>query len=238
MPLLNILKGCPENLYCFVYCSSAGAHGEHFKKSELPVNESYPRNSCIIHEVSKRSGENNVRKIAKLRNIPYTIIRPGVTYGPRNTSMIKMFRLIKKYKFFIFAGKGNNLIHPTYVDDIVNGLLLAIKSEKAINEDFIIVGKETTTTNQFISAIAESLNVDIKKIYFPKNLLMFSGNVADLIGRNLRTDFPITKIVDFLTKNRIYDCAKAKNLLGYEAKIGIKEGVDKTVDWYEKQGYL
>ena len=120
----------------------------------------------------------------------------------------------------------------------MNYFLLAMKSEKAINEDFIIVGKETTTTNQFISAIAESLNVDIKKIYFPKNLLMFSGNVADLIGRNLRTDFPITKIVDFLTKNRIYDCAKAKNLLGYEAKIGIKEGVDKTVDWYEKQGYL
>jgi len=234
----NIILDCPKNLYRFIYRSSAGAHGEHFKKSELPVNESYPRNSSIIHEVSKRSGENSVRKTAKLRNIPYTIIRPGVVYGPRNTSMIKMFRLIKKNKFFIFAGKGDNIIHPTYVADTVDGFLLAMKSEKAINEDFIIAGKETTTTNQFISAIAESLNVDITKIYFPKNLLMFSGNVVDLMGKNLRTDFPVTKVIDFLAKNRTYDCSKAKKLLNYKAEVGIKEGIKRTIEWYEKKGYI
>ena len=82
------------------------------------------------------------------------------------------------------------------------------------------------------------MNVDIKKFYFPYGLLKLSGYTVDFFGKKLRTDFPITAAIDFLAKNRTYDCSKAKNMLGYEAKIGIKEGVRKTVDWYEKERYL
>jgi len=234
----NILKNCPENLYRFIYCSSAGVHGNDFEKDKLPVDELYPYDAYNVYEQTQLAAEKIVREIAKLRNIPYTIVRPGFTYGPGNTSMIRMFELIKKHHFFIFAGKGNSLIHPTYIDDLINALILIIRNKKAINEEFIIAGKEITTSNQFASSIAESLNVDVKKVYFPQSLLKFIGNAADFLGRNLGTDFPITKIVDFLVKSRTYDCSKAKNMLGYKPKVGLKEGVNKTIDWYEKQEYL
>jgi len=234
----NLINDCPENLRRFVYCSSAGVHGNGFKKSELPIDESYPFKINNIIEYTKVLGEKTVENISKKRNIPYTIIRPGFTYGPRNTSMIKMFELIKRHHFFIFAGKGNNLIHPTYIDDLINALILIIKNKKAINEKFIIAGKEITTTDKFVSAIAESLNVGVKKVYFLRGLLKFIGGTIDFLGKNLGTDFPITKIVDFLVKSRTYGCLKAKNLLGYEAKFSIKEGIRNTIDWYEKRGYL
>ena len=234
----NLINDCPENLQRFVYCSSAGVHGNNFEKNKLPVNESYLYKTYSIYEQTQVLAEKIVESVSKKNNVLYTIIRPGVTYGPRNTSMIKMFELIRKYHFFIFAGKGDNVIHLTYIDDLINALILIINNKKAINEKFIITGKEITTTDKFVSVIAESLNVDVKKVYSPYGLLKFSGNIIDFLGKNLGTDFPITKIIDFLVKNRTYDCSKAKNMLGYEAKIGIKEGVRKTVDWYEKERYL
>jgi len=230
----NILKYCPNNLHRFVYCSSAGVYGNNFKKSELPIDDSYPHKAYGIYEQTKAMAEKTVEKLAKSRGIPYTIIRLGFTYGPGNTSMIKMFKLIRKHHFFIFAGEGKNLIHPTYIDDLVNALRLIIKNKKAINEEFIIAGKEITTSNKFASSIAESLNVNLKKFNLPRGLLKFNGNVADFIGRNLGTDFPVTKIMDFLVKNATYDCSKAKNLLEYKAKTGVKEGINKTVKWYER----
>jgi len=234
----NLMNDCPENLQHFVYSSSAGVHGNNFEKSELPVNESYPYKTYSIYEQTQVLAEKTVERVSKSRGAPYTIIRPGFTYGPRNTSMIKMFELIKRHHFFIFAGKGNNLIHPTYIDDLINALILIIKNKKAVSEKFIIAGKEITTTDRFVSAIAESLNVGVKKVYSPYGLLKFSSNAADFLGKNLGTDFPITKIVDFLVKSRTYGCLKAKNLLGYEAKFSIKEGIRNTIDWYEKRGYL
>jgi len=234
----NLMNDCPENLQRFVYCSSAGVHGNNFEKSELPVNESYPYKAYSVYEQTQVLAEKTVERVSKKRNMPCTIIRPGFTYGPGNISMIKMFGLIKRHHFFIFAGKGNNLIHPTYIDDFINALILIIKNKKAVNEKFLIAGKEITTSNQLVSCIAKSLNVDLRKVNFSTSLLKFGGSAADFLGRNLGTDFPITKIVDFLVKSRTYDCSKAEKMLGYKAKVGIKRGVNKTVDWYEQQGYL
>ena len=149
-----------------------------------------------------------------------------------------MLGLIKRPYFFIFASKGNNLIHPIYIDDLINVLILIIKNKKTINEKFIITGKEITTTDKFVSTIAESLNVDVKKVYSSHGLLKFIRGTIDFLDKNLGTDFPITKIVDFLVKNRTYDCSKAKNMLSYKAKIGIKDGIAKTIKWYEGRRLL
>jgi len=231
----NILDNSPKNLYRFIYCSSVAVYGNNFKKNELPVNESHPYKSYNLFSRTKLAAEKTVKRLAPIRNIPYTIIKPGLTYGPRDISSITLFRLIKKFSFFIFSGKGDNLIHPTYIDDLVAALLLTINSKKAVNEEFLITGKEITTTNQFISIISKILdtNIKIKKIYFSKFLMELISTTMDTLRKNFPIDFPITKMVDFLVKNKVYDWSKAEKELGYKPKVGLKEGVKKTIEWYK-----
>ena len=92
----NLMNDCPKSLYRFIYCSSAGIYGNNFEKNELPVDEKYIYKTYTLHEHTKVRGEEIVKKISKKRDLPYTIIRPGFTYGPNDLPMVKMFKLIKK----------------------------------------------------------------------------------------------------------------------------------------------
>ena len=124
------------------------------------------------------------------------------------TNMLSLITMdfIRARQNIIITGTGNETRDFTYVDDTVDGILLAAISNNSINEVFNLgTGKETSIKN-IAKMIIEITNSKSKIIFKPKRSF-------DHINR------------------RKMNISKARKLIKYNPKISIKEGLRKTYDW-------
>lgn len=81
-----------------------------------------------------------VRDSMERGTIPIVIFRPGCIYGPGDTRFLKLFRSIQRGRFPMI-GKGDVYYHMTYIDDLINGILLCGQKPQAIGETFLLLGE-------------------------------------------------------------------------------------------------
>ena len=67
------------------------------------------------------------------------MVRPGAIYGPGETRLLKLFRAIARGRYAV-VGSGRPFYHPVYIDDLVDGFLLALERPEAVGEAFIVAG--------------------------------------------------------------------------------------------------
>lgn len=234
---LNILEAAKTtSLERFIHCSSVGVMGNLQK---IPADESAPYNPTNTYEKTKMEAEKAVLKMIKEEQFPAVIIRPAIVYGPRNapSNMARMFAAIKNGTFFII-GSGNNYWHMTYVTDVAEAFLLAGTKRGIEGEIFIVAGEKPYTMNEITAQIAQE-----EKVPSPKHLpflpTLIGSYFLGLAHHLFRIKVPIEPSgVYFLTNHRAYDITKAKKILGYAPKVGLKEGIAETVNWYAENGYL
>jgi nucleoside-diphosphate-sugar epimerase len=107
-------------------------------------------------------------------------------------------------------GDGSQVRHYTYGGDLAKGIVLAMESEAALNEDFNLSTAESTTVLQLVTAIWEKINpgVDLKIVNDP-------GYEYDV-------------------NKRVPSVEKAKNILGFEAKTSLSSMLDTVIPWISK----
>jgi len=226
----NLIKACVKNnVKRFIYISSVAAMGpaKHMadEKTKCSPVTDYDKTKYFSELAVKKSG------------LDWTIIRPTMVYGPgeiRNKA--KMFRLIQKGIFFII-GNGKNLMSLVYVGNLVKGIVLAGKSKNAVRQTYILLDKKNYTMNEFVEAIARNENVKM-----PIHLPLFIAYIGALFFKALG----FFKVPQLLSKDRIknltvgrsFDISKAVKELGYSPKIGLDEGVKRTVQWYKENKIL
>jgi len=217
-----------------VHCSTIGVHGDI---EELPSNEDSPFNPGDIYQVTKLAGE-ELFAAAMEQGLPGAIFRPGAIYGPGDFRLLKMFKQIKRGFFPLFGG-GKNLYHLSYIDDLTDGIILCAEHPNAQGERFILCSNEYGTLKQLSVIIAEELGVKAPNFAPPVGPLMLAAKLCETICKPLGIDPPLhTRRVEFFVKSRAFDNAKARKLLGYEPKIGTREGVKRTIKWYQENDLL
>jgi nucleoside-diphosphate-sugar epimerase len=136
-------------------------------------------------------------------------------------------------------GSGNVLYHLTYIDDLVEGIILAGETPGIEGEVFTLAGPEYTTLNTLVEMIGRVLNVKVSKRKFPVWPLWTAGLLCEIVCRPLRINPPVyRRRVDFFMKDRAFDIAKARKILHYDPKIGLEEGLSRTAVWYKEEGLL
>lgn len=218
----------------FVYCSTIGVHGT---VAHTPADESAPYNPRDDYQKTKLMAEQYCLQCHG-QGIEVTVIRPCGIYGPGDTRMLKMFRMIDKGTFF-FVGKGRPNFHPVYIDDLVQGFMLAMTSEQAAGEVFIIGGPRYMPLRDYVGTAAEAIGVGKPSLNVPYGLM----NVAALICEGLCKPFGIQpplhrRRLTFFKHNRAFSIDKARKLLGYQPRFELDEGFRRTVAWYRQQGLL
>ncbi|GAH14262.1 unnamed protein product, partial [marine sediment metagenome] len=163
----------------FVHCSSAGVLGAI---KNPPADESYPYNPSNIYEKTKAEAEKLVLKYHHEQGLPVIIIRPEFVYGPGDMHVLGLFKAIQKKRFFII-GDGNSTLHPTYIDDLIHGLILCMDKQRAIGEIYIIAGERFVTVKELADIIAEELNVSLSKIHIPIWLANMCASALEKIGK-------------------------------------------------------
>ena len=134
----------------FVHCSSVGVHGSI---KNPPANEESECHPDLVYERTKLEGEKAVRQYACETGFPVVIVRPVWVYGPGCPRTEKLFRTIKKGRFF-FVGDGLAQRHCVYIADMVAAFNLCAEHPKAPGKVFIIGDHAAVTVRELIDQMA------------------------------------------------------------------------------------
>lgn len=218
-----------------VHCSTVGVHGD---VDHPPAGEDAPLKPGDIYQVTKLEGEAIAREAGKATSLEVVIVRPTGIYGPGDRRLLKLFRGVARRRFVIL-GDGQIFYHLTYIDDLVEGFRLCGTVPAAAGRTYILAGGEVTTLNELVGLIAEEAGVPPPRLHLPVWPFWAAGAACETLCGPFGIEPPIyRRRVDFFTKSRAFDIARARAELGYAPAVGVREGIRLTLDWYRRSGWL
>ncbi|MCL0079964.1 NAD-dependent epimerase/dehydratase family protein [Dehalococcoidia bacterium] len=161
------------------------------------------------YAVSKLAGEHLAKAYHQEFGMPITTLRPFNIYGPGQIGegAIRIFieRALRHEEIQIH-GDGNQIRAWCYIDDFIDGLLLAIIHPKAIGESFNIGNARAVVT---IYGLAQTV---VRVLNSRSSIRFVKKDYADV-------------------ELRVPSVSKAKELLGFEAKVDLEEGIRRTAEY-------
>ncbi|MDA3934339.1 MAG: NAD-dependent epimerase/dehydratase family protein [Gammaproteobacteria bacterium] len=167
--------------------------------------------------------------------IEVNVIRPATVYGPNDrTTTLKLAAALEQGKFGYVDG-GRHLLAPVYIDNLVQLLLLAARSDAAAGEAFNVTDDGYVSWREFIAWMAEDLGCRNPGLSLPRSVVWPLAVVLEAVARTvgmqaspLINKYRIRAVMD----DHHYSADKAKRLLGYRPSVDTREGVRRTIDWY------
>jgi nucleoside-diphosphate-sugar epimerase len=219
----------------FVYCSTIGVHGT---VADTPSDETAPYNPRDHYQTTKLAAELACRAEGEKGEIEVVVIRPCSIYGPGDVRMLKIFQMVQK-GVFLFVGNGRPNFHPVYIDDLVQGFMLAMTTPQANGETFIIGGPRYLPLRDYIGVAAHTIGARVPRAQVPYSLMTAIAQVCEAVFPPLGLQPPIhRRRLSFYKHNRAFSTDKARRILGYQPRVDIDEGFRRTVDWYYETGLL
>lgn len=189
----------------FVFFSSSMVYGNFL---EPEVSEDHPTDPIGIYGALKLAGEKIVIAYKQVFDLDYTIVRPSALYGPgcvsRRVSQIFIESALVGDKLRV-DGDGDERLDFSYIGDVVDGVVRVIGHPAARNEAFNITTGGSRTLRELI---------DIVREHFPEV-------EVEYVERDALRPYRGTLKID-----------KARELIGYDPRTTLEEGLDRYVAWY------
>jgi nucleoside-diphosphate-sugar epimerase len=218
----------------FVHFSSVTVFGFDFPDG---VDERFPvHNTYVPYPDSKIAAEQVVLQAHVEDRVRCTIVRPGDVYGPGSRAWAIIPAELIRARRFTLPGGGRGIHSPVYVDDLVDGVVLAGSSPDAIGEIFTLSDGLGVPCREFFAPYAEL--VGRRLITLPTPVALAAAAVIQRAARLAPGDNEInTASARYLLRTGTYSNQKARRVLGWEPRVGVPEGLRRTVAWLEEQGY-
>jgi nucleoside-diphosphate-sugar epimerase len=194
-----------------------------------PFRDPYP--------VSKARSDETVQRMIAEERLPAVIIRPDQIFGPGDRLHFGGTADRLRAGRGIIVGRGDNTLPLIYVDDAVQGLLLALDHERAVGQAFNITNDQPLTQLEFLQAIAHETGARPSWIHIPYRSLYVAAYAAEHLAsaRGAWHRPPITRLgVAFLGSDVRYSNGKARRELGYSSRVALRDGVRLTASWYRQ----
>jgi dihydroflavonol-4-reductase len=218
-----------------VHCSTVGVHGD---VQGPPADEDAPLKPGDVYQETKLEGERAAREVGARTAVEVTIVRPTGIYGPGDRRLLRLFRGVARRRW-VTLGRGEIYYHLTYIDDLVEGFRLCGEHPAAANRTYILAGGEVTTLNALVALIAEAAAVPAPRLHLPVWPFWIAGAACEALCAPFGIEPPIyRRRVDFFTKSRAFDIARARRELGYAPQIGLREGIARTLTWYRDHEWI
>jgi nucleoside-diphosphate-sugar epimerase len=210
---LNLLENSRKaRVRRFVYAASSSAYGD---TEVLPKNEDMPANPLSPYALQKWVGERYCKLYHELYGLETVSLRYFNVFGPGQdpyseySAVVPRFitKLLAKEPITVY-GDGEQSRDFTYIDNVIEANLLALRAPNAPGEVCNIGCGQRVTLNQLILILEELLGVRAQVTYAPAK----PGDV----------------------RHSLADISKATQVLGYVPKIDIEEGLRRTVEAFAK----
>ncbi len=228
----NVISAVIENnggIKRFLFVSSLAASGPSSDGKAL--REDSEPHPVSYYGKSKLEAEGIVNHAGK--TIPVTIIRPPAVYGPRDRDFYLFFKFIKRG---IFPYWGKSFYSMVYIDDLINGIILAAKSEVAQGKTYFISDNEIHTNEEIAFEIADIFQKRLTKVRLHRAIMPILANIGKKFGKEgiVNRD----KIRELSHACWICDAALAMRELDFKPSVSLKEGLKWTADWYRINRWL
>ena len=189
----------------FILASTSSIYGLN---APLPTPETADSSRPLqAYAASKKGAEAMVHAYHHLYGIDATIVRFFTVYGPAGRPDMSVFRFIRwivEGETLHLNGDGTQTRGFTYIDDIARGVIQALKS---VGYEIInLGGHESISMNGLISLIESKVGQQATVEYHPFHTADMKANLADV--------------------------SKAGELLGWEPRIGLENGIARALEWY------
>ena len=197
----------------------SGTRGQYGPAVRLPVSEETPSDPRGIYEISQLSAEMICRTYTRIHGIRTVPLRLTNIYGPRSQMRHSQFGVVNWFLRLALEGRpipifgsGKILRDFLYVEDCVEALLRAAAEPKAVGE-ILNVGHDRPSTFLEVAEILQEI--------VPGTRIEFTEFTPER-----RAQEP----GDFVS-----DIAKIRRLVGWEPKVGLREGLARTAEFYRER---
>ena len=232
-----LLTACHElgMIQRVVHCSTTGVLGP---TGAIPADEDAPRRPSNIYERTKAAGEQLALELAGQYGLPLVVARPALVYGPGDLHLLGWFRTIQRGVYRV-VGQGDNLLHPIYIDDLVDGLLRCAGLPTAIGRVYNLVGEQALPIRELAGAIAAAVGRALPRRRLPLALARAIATLLEALPGMAPARLPLTHSrIAFMTESRAYCGARARHELGFVPRVSLSTGLARTVAWYRRERLL
>ena len=208
----NVLESAVRhNVRKVLLASSASVYGE---PDRLPIHETDAFNNRTVYGAAKIANEQMARAYAEMYGLRYLALRPFNVYGPRMDAfgvytevMIRWLERLGRGEAPLIFGDGAQTMDFVYVGDVARAYLLAATSQAT--DDFLNVGAGVETSlNELCHLVCRAAG--------RPDLVAIHGEARKVNG---------------VTRRRAAT-GHARELIGFEAGVGLADGLRELVDWY------
>jgi nucleoside-diphosphate-sugar epimerase len=232
--LLEVCSRHAKKLQRFVYVSSLAAAGPS-PDGQL-ITEDQPAWPVSIYGRSKLAGEKACQEFRQ--ELPITIVRPPIVYGPREKDVYQYFKQVKM-GLRLRLGRRERKFSLIHVDDLVNGILIACEHPRAVGETYFMANPQPYDWDEFGQAIAAVMQRRTISLTVPEWIVpaiaAVSEFAAKFTGKPALLNFD--KVEEMRQRYWVCSSEKAKQQLGFVPALSTRK-VAKTWQWYRENKWL
>ena len=200
-----------------VYAGSSSAYGD---QPTLPKREEMAPDPLSPYAVAKLVGEYYCQVFTRVYGLETVSLRYFNVFGPRQDPGSQYSGVISRFidaltrgERPVIYGDGEQSRDFTYIENVVKANLLAAETQKGIGYVINVGNGQQTTLNQLLNELKE------------------------LIGRtDLEVDYQPARSGD--VRHSLAATERAHELLGFDPKIGLREGLQRTIDWWKQSRFM
>jgi len=205
--------------------------------SSVPADEdTVPRIIMNDHYTDyKRRSEKLL--IENAGDVEYVIIRPAPVYGPGSRYMGRFISIIGRFGplGIPFPGNAANLAPLIHVSDLSSAIASAGTEPAAAGRIFNLTDGLRHTWRDFLEIIANRLGKRLRIVPLSRLLLQLSALPIDLVSGFLGISLDPVSYVTYFSEDLFFDNGRARNLLNWQPRDSLSEGVDEMIAFYEKK---
>lgn len=167
-----------------------------------------------------------------------TIVRPGDVYGPRSRPWTVLPVELIKANQFLLPAMGRGVFSPAYVDNLLDGLVLAAERAEGAGHTFTISDGHSVPAREFFAHYYRMLGRRGPPVV-PTRIALWLAAAGGLQARvkGQSTEMNAAS-VSYLARRGGYSIEKARTVLGYEPRLDLAEGMRRTEAWLRQEGLI
>lgn len=237
----HIIEGClTHQVKRLVHVSTPSLYFSHGNRLNVKETDSLADPFVNFYTSTKRQAELLLIEAHKAQGLPFVALRPRAIYGEGDNAIFP--RLIEALKAgrLPVIGKGDNVVDMSYVENVVDALLLSAQADDHVLGQFYnITNGEPTRLWDTIFLICDQLGLERPSRHVSFKTLFRIAGVLEWTHRHLLggKEPMLTQYgVGVLGNSQTLSIEAAKHDLGYEPRFSTKQGIERFLKWYQENG--
>jgi dihydroflavonol-4-reductase len=216
-----------------VYVSSYAACGP--APNGRPRGLGDPPRPLTAYGRTKLEGE-RIALAAESAGVEVVVVRAPTVYGPGDRALLPFFALARRGVAILPSG-GERRVHMIFAPDLARALEGATRTAPGT---YAVAEPRVHSWNELVDAVAAAADRRPLRVSVPPTLVRLAAGVTQAVGgwAGKTVTFNRDKAEELLARSWICDLSGAETLLPPAEAVPLREGMIRTMRWYERQGWL